>query len=104
RRRGTRSIDGGPRTNRAGLPCPWVRRTRISCPPPAKACVGVRGPARRESASRPSLSRGAVGAQPPTPAATRSGVCSSRDVHSRVPCHYPCLLPFYFSFVFWNRP
>src|SRR5215467_2518836 len=29
----------------------------------------------------------------PTPAATRSGVCSSRDAPSRVPCLSSCLLP-----------
>src|SRR5262249_46448303 len=86
RRRGRRSIVGGPRTIRAGLPCPWVHQTRTSCPRPAKASAGVRRPARHGSGSRPSPSRGAAGAQPPTPAAIRSGVCSSRDALSRFPC------------------
>src|SRR5271167_4123420 len=79
---------------------PWGRRTRTSCPQPAKASAGVRRPARHGSGSRPSPSRGAAGAQPPTPAATQSGVCSSRDAFSRVPCLSLCLLPSYFSFVF----
>src|SRR2546425_6339356 len=38
---------------------------------------------------------GVAGAQPPTPAATRSWVRSSRDALSRVPCLSLCLLPSY---------
>src|SRR5258707_447041 len=40
RRRDRRSTEGAPRTGRASLPCPWVRRTRTSCPQPAKASAG----------------------------------------------------------------
>jgi hypothetical protein len=63
------------------------------CPRPAKASGGVRRPARHGSGSSPSPSRGVAGAQPPTSATTRSGVCSSRDAPSRVPCLSSCLLP-----------
>src|ERR1700738_5016350 len=76
------------------------RRPRPSSPPPPTASVDARRPARHGSGSRPSPSRGAAGAQPATPAATRSGVCSSRDAVFRVPCLFLFLLQCYFSFVF----
>src|SRR5262249_53177805 len=66
---------------------------------PSTASVGVRRSARHGSGSRPSPSGGAAGAQPPTPAATRSGVCSSPDVLSRVLCLSCCVLPY--SFLLW---
>ena len=50
-----------------------------------------------------SPSRGAAGAQLPTPAATRSGVCSSRDALSHAPCLSPCLLPCCFLLCFLKQ-
>src|SRR5215813_9584195 len=67
---------------------------------PSTASAAVRRPARHGSGSRPSPSGGAAGAQPPTPAATRSGVCSSPDVPSHVPCLSRCLLPYSFLLCF----
>src|SRR5262244_2140505 len=64
------------------------------------ASAGVPRPARHGSGSRPSPSEEAAGAQPPTPAATRSGVCLSPDVLSRVPCLSRCLLPYLFLLCF----
>src|SRR5467141_3621020 len=81
----------------AGLPCPWVRRTRTSSPPPSTASVDARRPARHGSESRPSPSRGAGGATPATPPATRPAVFSFRLSGSPFSA---CLLPYHFSFVF----
>ena len=99
RRRGTRPIDGGLRTNRAGSPCPSALRTRTSSPRPATASAGVRRTVHHASASRPSLSPGAVGAQPPTPAATRPAVSSFGDRPSGSRSSV-CLLPFSFLLCF----
>src|SRR5215510_1680320 len=100
RRRGIGQADGGLRTDRAGSPCPWARRTRTSSPPPSTASVDARRPAHHGSGSRPSPSRGAAAAQPPTPAPTRSGVSSLRYALSGAPCLSLCLLPYHFSFCF----
>src|SRR4029077_14068204 len=71
RTRGKRSIDGGPRTGRAGSPCPWPRRTRNPSPRPATAFADARPLARHEHGSRPSPSLRVARVQPPIPAVTR---------------------------------
>jgi hypothetical protein len=58
------------------------RRTRTSSLAPSTASVDVRRPAHHARESRLVPSRGAAKARPPTPFATRSEVCSFRDVLS----------------------
>ena len=77
RRRGRRSAAGGPRTDQAGSPCRWARRTRRPSRRPSMACAGARPPARHARASSPSLSPEAAHARRPSPVAKRSRECPS---------------------------